>query len=138
MVPWEDGYNIPPDPSLVRYRQRVQGVLALEAPKGALHDGSTIFGAIPTSVRVHGCELIVTGRAHHVRTPGSSGHLEMHHGLFALPAQVRRMVDEAPPIVGGHWIQASGADTAAGLTVPAGLPVLLLVLPAAVVDAESK
>ena len=111
-------------------------MLALEAKKGALHDGSTLIGAVPTSGRVHGCELIVTGRAHHVLAPGGSGHLEIPHDLFALPAQVRRMVDITHPIVGGHWLQASGADATAGLTVPAGLPVVLLVLPAAVVDTK--
>ena len=110
-------------------------MLALEAKKGALHDGSTLIGAVPTSGRVHGCELIVTGRAHHVLAPGGSGHLEMPH--FALSrTQVRRMDDITHPIVGGHWLQASGADAAAGLTVPAGLPVVLLVLPAAVVDTK--
>ena len=114
----------------------MKGVPALEAKKGALHDVSTIVITVPTSIREHSSEMIVTGRAHHVT--GLISHLGIKSDFFALPNQVRRMVDVAHPVVGGHWLQASGAVGAAGLTVPAGLPVLLLVLPAAVVDAKSK
>ena len=136
MAPGEDGYNIPPGPAPVRFRQSVKGVPALEAKKGALHDVSTIVVTVPTSIREHSSEMIVAGRAHHVT--GLISHLEIKSEFFALSNQVRRMVDVAHPVVGGHWLQASGAVGAAGLTVPAGLPVLLLVLPAAVVDAKSK
>ena len=109
---------------------------ALEAKKGALHDVSTTVGTVPTSIGEHSSEVIVTGHAHHVT--GLLSHLEIKLDLFALPNQVRRMVDVAHPVVGGHWLRASGAVGAASLTVPAGLPVLLLVLPATVVDAKNK
>ena len=140
---WEESNNTRPDPSLVRYRKGFLGVLALEAKEGTLSD---LFIA-PTWGPPGHCKLIVTSSAHHVKI--SCGmcklfhestfrreihphHIEIH--LFALPAQVSRVVDVTIPAVGGHWPQAPGADAAASLAVPAGLPVLLLVLPAAVVD----
>ena len=135
----EEGNNTPPDSSLIRYRKGVLGVLALEAKKGSLRDPCIA----PTWGPPRDGELIVTSNAYRVKRFEGVAHsiheitretisIEVH--LFALPAQVSRVVDVTFPTVGGHWPQAPGADAAAGLAVPARLPVLLLVLPAAVVD----
>ena len=48
------------------------------------------------------------------------------------------MVDLAVSTVGRHGLQAPGAGSGAGLAVAASLPVLHLVLSAAIVDPENE
>ena len=112
----------------------MKGVLALEAKYWALHDG-LILVTVPTSGRLRLGEITVAGHAHRVASSGPS--LKHPLDLFPVPEQVSRVVNVADPVVGRHRLQASGAIGFAGLAVPAGLPVLPLMLFAAVVDAKS-
>ena len=109
-------------------------MLALEAKNGALHNG-LILVTVPTSGRRRLGEITVAGHAHRVASSGPS--LKHPLDLFPVPEQVSRVIDVADPVVGRHRLQASGAIGFASLAVPAGLPVLFLVLPATVVDAKS-
>ena len=111
-------------------------MLAFEADFWAIHNESAISGAIPTPDPFFDGELLVAGPAH--RCLGHIRHYHTPDELFALLAQVRWMVNRALPVVGPHRLQAPGAVGCAGLAVPASLPVLHLMLAAAVADAKME
>ena len=110
-------------------------MFAIEAKEWAIDEDSTNVVTVPTPVRSLGGEPILTGQA--LALTSLSSLLDIEHQFFAIPPQVGRVVDEAPPAIGRRWPQASGADAATGLAVTSSLPVLLLMLPAAVVDPKN-